>query len=87
MSKGDATKMAALFLEKFNSERVLSKTVDSASDKFDDSTVFIPWYLKPFTKKIRAIARHQFVCGYFTNTTGASDTVTFKRPKDYESKL
>lgn len=87
MSKGDATKMAALFLEKFNSERAFSKAVDSAFCKFDESKVVIPWYLKPFAKKIRSIACRHFVSGYFSNTTNASDTVTFKRPKPYESKL
>ena len=87
MSSEYAKKMESEILKKFNSERVLFKTVDSAFNKFDESKVFIPWYLKPFAKKIRAIACSHFISGYFSNTTGASDTVTFKRPKPYESKL
>jgi hypothetical protein len=78
-------KMAALFIEKFNSKKVLSKTVNSPFDNFDGSTVFIPWYLKPFARKIREIARHNFTFGYYSNIKGASDTVAFKRPKEYAS--
>jgi hypothetical protein len=85
MSNEHTQKIAKEMLKKFNSQGVLSKTVDSAFGKFDESKVFIPWYLKPFAKKIRAIACHHFVSGYFSNTTGASDTVTFKRPKAYPS--
>jgi hypothetical protein len=85
MSDKYTQKIAGETLENFNSDRVLSKTVSLVSDKFDEATVFIPWYLKPFAKKIRAIACHHFVSGYFSNTTGASDTVTFKRPKAYAS--
>tara|TARA_R110000851_G_scaffold131784_1_gene266032 strand:+ start:364 stop:630 length:267 start_codon:yes stop_codon:yes gene_type:complete len=87
MSDEHAKKLAAKILRKFNSQGVLSKAVDSAFCKFDESKVFIPWYLKPFAKKIRAIACSHFVSGYFSNTTGASNTVAFKRPKAYESKL
>jgi hypothetical protein len=87
MSSEYTKKMAAEMLEKFNSQRVLSKAVDLAFGGFDESKVFIPWYLKPFAKKIRSIACHHFTDGYFSNIKGASDTVTFKRPKAYESKL
>jgi hypothetical protein len=85
MSDEYTKKMAALFIEKFNSKKVLSKTVNSPFDNFDGSTVFIPWYLKPFARKIREIARHNFTFGYYSNIKGASDTVAFKRPKEYAS--
>ena len=86
MSSDNIQNITAEMLKKFSSKTVLSKTVDSVFGRFDESKVFIPWYLKPFAKKIRAIARHHFTDGYFSNTTGASDTVTFKRPKAYASK-
>jgi hypothetical protein len=85
MGSEHAQKITLEMLKKFNSERVLSKAVDLPFGNFDESTVFIPWYLKPFSKKVRSIARNQLTRGYFSNTTGASDTVTFKRPKDYSS--
>ena len=66
MSDKYTQKIAAEMLKKFNSQGALSKTVDSAFGKFDESTVFIPWYLKPFAKKIRAIACHHFFSGYFS---------------------
>jgi hypothetical protein len=80
-------KITAEILKKFNSERVLSKTVSPNFGIFNESKVVIPWYLKPFAKKIRAIARHHFTDGYFSNNEGASDTVTFKRPKAYASAV
>ena len=87
MNDKNTKSIAALFIKKFNSQRVLSKTVSPAFGNFDESKVFIPWYLKPFAKKIRAFACHYFVNGYYSNIKGASDTVTFKRPKEYASKL
>jgi len=90
MSSEYTKEMEARMLEKFRHhypEIFTPKPVDLAFGKFDGSKVFIPWYLKPFAKKIRSIACRHFVSGYFSNTTGAGDTVTFKRPKPYESRL
>jgi hypothetical protein len=80
-------KITVEMLKKFSSERILSKTVSTPFNNFDESKVIIPWYLKPFARKIRAIARHNFAYGYYSNIKGATDTVTFKRPKEYASKL
>tara|TARA_R110000803_G_scaffold199422_1_gene263481 strand:- start:4664 stop:5044 length:381 start_codon:yes stop_codon:yes gene_type:complete len=91
MSDKYTQKIAKEMLKKFNSQGVPSKTVNSAFGKFDESTVFIPWYLKPFAKKIRAIACHHFFSGYFSgyysNTTEAGNTVKIKRPKAYASAV
>ena len=87
MSHEHTKKLTDLFLARYNLETALPKTIDSPFNKFDESKVFIPWYLKPFSKKIKSIARHHFVDGYYSNLKGASDTVTFKRPKEYASKL
>ena len=85
MGSEHAQKITVEMLKKFNSERVLSKTVNSPFDNFDESKVIIPWYLKPFARRIRAIARHNFIDGYYSNIKGATNTVTFKRPKEYSS--
>jgi hypothetical protein len=87
MSSEHTQKITAEMLKKLSSERVLSKTVSSHFNNFDESKVIIPWYLKPFSRKIRAIARHNFAYGYYSNIKGATDTVTFNRPKEYASKL
>jgi hypothetical protein len=87
MGSEHAQKITVEMLKKFSSERILSKTVSTPFNNFDESKVIIPWYLKPFARKIRAIARHNFAYGYYSNIKGATDTVTFKRPKEYASKL
>lgn len=68
----------------FSKSLVLRKNMDKIKSKFDPACVFIPWYLKPFKKRIIGIASTAHLRGYLANI-GSNDTVKFKRPVPFVS--
>jgi len=78
--------ISKVIIEKMEGQSVLSKVETSFLPGFDESKVIIPWYLKPFSKKIRAIASRHFIDGYCSNKKGWHDTITFKRPGLYKGE-
>ena len=90
MSDEFTHKMASEFLKNFNSKAALSKYANSmidGFDGFDELKVVIPWYLKPFSGRIRFIARASFIEGRFSRNKDSSDTVKIRRPIQYRNKL